>query len=85
MFLTVDSKGRDAKERLVDPDKLRVELAILVRDDDPARETEVAVEPSVPEASAVRLDTYLEVTKLRPLRDGSDLTFAIHTMRSVGM
>ena len=64
------------EDRLIDLDKLRVELAILIRDDDPTGNAKVAVEPGVPDAATVGFDPDLEVSDLALLGHRSHLRFA---------
>ena len=63
----MNCKSGDVEDRLVDLDKPRVELAILIRDDDPTGNAKVAVEPGMPGAVAVEFDAHLHVSELGPL------------------
>ena len=65
----MNCKSGDVEDRLVDLDKPRVELAILIRDDDPTGNAKVAVEPGVPDTATVCFDAHLEVARLGTLRD----------------
>lgn len=70
---TVNGKGGDAKDGLVDLDKFGVEAAVLIRNDDSASNGEVAVKPGVPDTASVGFDANLEVSLLRALGDGPNL------------
>jgi len=57
---------------LVDPDQLLLDIAILVLDHQPSCHPEIAVEPSVPHATAVCFYTDLHEALAATLRDGLD-------------
>ena len=69
----MNGKAGDTQYRLVNLDELRLKVPALVRDDDSARQGQVAVEPGMPYAATIQLDAYLEVAGLGALRDGPHL------------
>lgn len=72
----MNGQGRDPEEWPINADELRVERAALVLQDNPAGKGQVAVEPGVPDASAVCLDTHLKVSHLGFLGDRAHLADA---------
>ncbi len=69
----MDGERGNAADGLVEMDEAVVEGAVFVADNDAAAQREVAVEPGVPEASAVGGDAELQKALLLEPRDGLDL------------
>lgn len=71
LAVQVDGQRGDAQQRLVDLDQLLHDV-VAVTDQHAAGQAQVAVEPRVPDAAAVRLDTDLQVADVALARDGLD-------------
>ncbi len=69
----MNGESGDPEQRFVDPHELGVEVPVLVCDDDSARQSQIAVEPRVPDTAPVCFDAYLEIAGLSTLRYRSDL------------
>ena len=68
----MDGQGGDSKQGSVDLDESGCECPILASSDDPSRETQISVQPRMPDTSSVGLHPDLEISFLGPLRDRSD-------------
>lgn len=71
LAVQMDGERGDAQQRLVHLDELLDDVVALAHHD-AAGETQVAVEPRVPDAAAVRLDADLQVPDVALLGDGLD-------------
>lgn len=67
----MDSQRRDTNQRLIDLDELLNKVAVLT-DEKTASETEIPVEPRVPDTASICLDTDLQEADLLPLGNGLD-------------
>lgn len=74
----MNGESWNPEQRLVDPHKLSVEVPVLVCNDNSACQSQIAVEPRVPDAAAIGLDAHLEIASLSTLRYRPDLYRWVH-------
>lgn len=71
LAVQVDGQRGDSQQRLVDLDQLLHDVVALT-DQNAAGKTQIAVEPRVPDAAAIRLDADLQVADVGLAGDGLD-------------